>query len=448
MLEYNESQFVGVLPWEECPSQIGWQLVNTVVGEAIGYENAHATPTTRGVNFMKALLLLMFIGLPSLFSLPIVIIASLVLVLVIVLGAVLLFRNSGKKATKPVNGSGGGEWQRQPQQNAPGAWNPQGGMPEGGWAQQAQMQQMQQPGGWGPPPTQGQQYNGWGGPNVPQQQQNSWATQSPGQQQQANSWASQAPAQQPAWGPQNAAVQQPAAGTWGNQGWDAASSGAQQQDGWGQQQGAAQSGAVPWGTAASAQQGQPPQQYGVNSGQGWGQPGYGAGQPAATDGWGASAAAQQYPGMGFPATPAPAAGWQQAGMGQVGAGPRQPQQDASPLYSNNDDRTMLRSPDMQSGLGVVRVEEGKEPGRAYEIRKDTLSIGRSRESDIFLEDLAVSRLHASIVNVGNGNYGLKDEGSANGTRVNGQMLSKHQTVPLQEGDKIQLGQTVLVFARR
>jgi pSer/pThr/pTyr-binding forkhead associated (FHA) protein len=103
---------------------------------------------------------------------------------------------------------------------------------------------------------------------------------------------------------------------------------------------------------------------------------------------------------------------------------------------------------MQAGLGIVRVEEGKEPGRAYEIRKDSLSIGRSRESDIFLEDLAVSRLHASIISVGNGNYGLKDEGSANGTRVNGQMLSKHQTVSLQEGDKIQLGQTVLVFARR
>ncbi len=320
-------------------------------------------------------------------------------------------------------------------------------MPDGGWAKQAQMQQMQQPGGWGPPPTQGQQYNSWGGPNAPQQQANSWAAQPPGQQ--ANSWAAQSPGQQqPAWGAQNPAAQQAAAGTWGNQAWDAGSSGPQQ-DGWNQQQGAAgQAGAVPWGPAANA--GQPPQQYGAASAQGWGQPAYGAGQPApAADSWGASAAAaQHYPGMGFPATPAPAAGWQQAGMGQAGEAPRQPQQDAAPLYGNNDDRTMLRPPDMQAGLGIVRVEEGKETGRAYEIRKDSLSIGRSRESDIFLEDLAVSRLHASIISVGNGNYGLKDEGSANGTRVNGQMLSKHQTVSLQEGDKIQLGQTVLVFARR
>jgi len=99
-------------------------------------------------------------------------------------------------------------------------------------------------------------------------------------------------------------------------------------------------------------------------------------------------------------------------------------------------------------LGVVRVEEGKEPGRIYEIRKESLSIGRSRDSDIFLEDLAVSRLHASILNMGNGNYALKDEGSANGTKINGQLLNKYQTQPLQDGDRIQLGQTVLVFARR
>jgi pSer/pThr/pTyr-binding forkhead associated (FHA) protein len=115
--------------------------------------------------------------------------------------------------------------------------------------------------------------------------------------------------------------------------------------------------------------------------------------------------------------------------------------------ANDGDRTMLRTSGPQTGVGMVRVEEGKEPGRIYEVRKESLSIGRSRESDIFLEDLAVSRLHASILNMGNGNYALKDEGSANGTKVNGQLVNKYQTYPLQEGDRIQLGQTVLVFAR-
>jgi pSer/pThr/pTyr-binding forkhead associated (FHA) protein len=129
---------------------------------------------------------------------------------------------------------------------------------------------------------------------------------------------------------------------------------------------------------------------------------------------------------------------------------QQPGFAASPFETPDGDRTVLRSagPVSSGSVGIVRIEEGKEPGRIYEVRKDTLSIGRSRESDIFLEDLAVSRLHASIINMGNGNYALRDEGSANGTKVNGQVVNKYQPWPLQDGDKIQLGQTVLVFGRK
>jgi pSer/pThr/pTyr-binding forkhead associated (FHA) protein len=135
-------------------------------------------------------------------------------------------------------------------------------------------------------------------------------------------------------------------------------------------------------------------------------------------------------------------GWQQGNVGpQVGFG--------QAGYGVDSDKTVMRPAGApQTGLGYVRVEEGKEPGRIYEVRKESLSIGRSRESDIFLEDLAVSRLHASVVNMGNGNYALKDEGSANGTKVNGQLVNKFQTYPLQEGDRVQLGQTVLVFGRK
>lgn len=417
---------------------------------------------------MTELTLLIVIGLAGLPNILLVI-AGLVLAVVILVGAVLLFRSSGKKGAKAATGSGTSDWQRQTQQNAPGAWNPQSGMPDAGWGQQSQVQQ---PGGWGAPPSQSQQPGGWGAPGSPQQQQASpWGTQSPGQQQQASAWGMQStsgPGQQPSWGMQNAASQQPAAsswgnpaqgpaqqspGPWGNQPWEAASPApSTQQDPWSQQQApTAQPDASSWN--AGAQQGQPPQQaqtaYGGGSGPGWGQS-YGSGQQAPADPWGAPASAMQpqYPAAGFPPTSAPAGGWQQGGSGQMGAGVRQPQQEPATQFGNNDDRTMLRAPGPQTGLGIVRVEEGKEPGRVYEIRKDALSIGRSRESDIFLEDLAVSRLHASVVSMGNGNYALKDEGSANGTKVNGQIVNKYQTLPLQEGDKIQLGQTVLVFARR
>jgi FHA domain/TIR domain len=95
----------------------------------------------------------------------------------------------------------------------------------------------------------------------------------------------------------------------------------------------------------------------------------------------------------------------------------------------------------------VRVERGKEPGRIYEIHKEALSIGRSRGSDLFLEDLQVSRLHASVLKTNGGIYVLRDEGSANGTKLNGQTMNQFQMLPLTEGDRIQIGETVLVFLK-
>ena len=243
---------------------------------------------------------------------------------------------------------------------------------------------------------QGQQnmQGGWNQPagtpaNTPWgQQPNAWAAQ-----QQPGGWDAQQ--QGAAWGAQNPAQQQP--GAWGAQG-----PAQQQPAAWGSQ--GAVGGQQPWDAAPS---------------------------PSPVDPW-----AQQQA----------AAPWQQQGQsfgqGQQGIGAR-------PYESPEADRTIVRSSaGVPGGIGMVRIEEGKEPGRVYQMHKDTLSIGRSRESDIFLEDLAVSRLHASIINLGNNTYALRDEGSANGTKVNGLQVAKYQPHPLQEGDKIQLGQTVLVFARQ
>ncbi|MBO0796540.1 MAG: FHA domain-containing protein, partial [Ktedonobacteraceae bacterium] len=224
---------------------------------------------------------------------------------------------------------------------------------------------------------------------------------------------------------------------------------------WNQQQqgGSAQN----WGSPSQPQQAGP-----GNQAQGWGQQqpadawGQQSQQPA--DAWGqqsqqpADAWGQQSQqpvgGASLSNNSGGPASWQQqqGGFGQAGF-----DQGPNPFFGNTDnDKTVMRSsgPQLGGAVGFVRIEEGKEPGRVYEVRKDVLSIGRSRESDIFLEDLAVSRLHASILNMGNGNHALKDEGSANGTKVNGQLVNKYQTYPLQDGDRIQLGQTVMVFGRR
>jgi FHA domain len=373
--------------------------------------------------------------------------AGVILAVVILVAAILLFRSGGKKKDAATNAAANGSsWQPQGQAGAPGAWNQQGAAnPQNSWGQPGQ--QPGQQGGWGAPNT-GQPANPWGAANAAQQpQQAGWGQSSPQQPQQAGWGASPAMNQQQGaspWGAQNA--QQQGASPWGAQNaqqpaWDQAGAQAAPaaQDPWAQQQAPGQ-GASPWGAPGNTPaQPQPQTAYGgAGSGPSWGQPAnqasFGA-APVPAEQWGASAAQQQYQGVGGPAAGAVPGvpSWQQGGF---------------PQGASDNDRTMLRTAGPQTGMGVVSVEEGKEPGRVYPVNKESLSIGRSRESDIFLEDLAVSRLHASILNMGNGNYALKDEGSANGTKVNGQLVNKYQTYPLQEGDRIQLGQTVLVFSRR
>jgi len=406
------------------------------------------------------------IAVASLVSNPIVIaVAALVVAAIILVAALLLFRSSGKK--KKANAAASSDWQRQGQQAPPPGWNQPGSMPganswnqpgqqpnawgvqqqPAGWDAQNPAQQ-QQAAGWGAQPAAQQQTPGWG--QNPAQQAAGWGTQNPtpqqpAAQQQTPGWG-QNPAQQQqaaGWGTQNPTPQQPAAwgapgsgSVGGQQQWDAPSS----PDPWAQPQ----QGASPWGQQGN--QPPAPTTYGSGggSGQSWAQPAQVAdqwGQPVQQAQQGAWAPGVQQPPPSTP--PGGNVPWQQQGQGQA-------QQDfgASPLESPDGDRTMLRSTGGTQGSGFVRIEEGKEPGRVYEVSKESLSIGRSRESDIFLEDLAVSRLHASIISQGNNNYALRDEGSANGTKVNGQPVNKYQPYPLQEGDKIQLGQTVLVFARR
>ena len=397
----------------------------------------------------------------------VLIIAGLIIAVVILVGAVFLFRSPGKKkGAKADQASGAATWQPQGQQQ--GGWNQQGNMAspsaDNAWGQQ-------QAGGWGVP-TGGQQpqAGGWGAPTG-------------GQQPQAGGWGS----------PNSGTLAAGQGMGSGQSSWDATFAPSSQQpaaaqDQWGQAQAGSsvQQNPSAWGMQSNAPSQQDRTAYGGSLGQSWGQPSpaqqdrttyggsssgpaWGQSSGQAAEPWNMAPAQQSVPaqqGWGQPAQPpssAPAMGgnagvpsWQ-PGQNQGGFGSTGMRQDAGAMFGSADsDKTMLRPSGVpsgvgtgpQGGMGIVRVEEGKEPGRVYEVRKETLSIGRSRESDIFLEDLAVSRLHASIVNQGNGNYALRDEGSANGTKVNGQLVNKYQVYPLNEGDKIQLGQTVLVFARR
>jgi pSer/pThr/pTyr-binding forkhead associated (FHA) protein len=71
-----------------------------------------------------------------------------------------------------------------------------------------------------------------------------------------------------------------------------------------------------------------------------------------------------------------------------------------------------------------------------------MTIGRSRDYSIFLEDLAVSRLHATIRQLPDNTYELEDHRSATGTFVNGLRITR---CLLNESDVVQIGSNKLIF---
>ncbi|HEX6817021.1 MAG TPA: FHA domain-containing protein, partial [Ktedonobacterales bacterium] len=122
-----------------------------------------------------------------------------------------------------------------------------------------------------------------------------------------------------------------------------------------------------------------------------------------------------------------------------------------PLLPTGDDEVVsVALADRSADAGSARrtsylvMLQGNNPGRIYPLQNDRMTLGRSRDSDLFLEDLAVSRHHAALVRDTTGRFVLYDENSKNGTFVNGQSVTERV---LEDGDSIRLGQCVLQFRR-
>ena len=84
---------------------------------------------------------------------------------------------------------------------------------------------------------------------------------------------------------------------------------------------------------------------------------------------------------------------------------------------------------------VLVVNEGELTGKRWTLGDEPLVIGRGNDSDIVLPERQVSRHHLKIL-YHDGRYLLEDLDSKNGTFLNGQQI--HGTVPLQDGDEIQI----------
>lgn len=86
-------------------------------------------------------------------------------------------------------------------------------------------------------------------------------------------------------------------------------------------------------------------------------------------------------------------------------------------------------------MAQLTVLSGSRKGESFEIGADRITIGRSQDNRIALDEASVSSHHCEIVR-GDGGYTLRDLQSTNGTCVNG---SPVQTAALADGDRVQVG---------
>ncbi len=90
---------------------------------------------------------------------------------------------------------------------------------------------------------------------------------------------------------------------------------------------------------------------------------------------------------------------------------------------------------------MVFIHRGAQKGSRFLVTADGVTIGRSPESSIFLDDVTVSRKHASIEKSGTG-FTFKDSGSLNGSYVNNESVTEKVLI---SGDEIQIGKFHLLF---
>lgn len=93
------------------------------------------------------------------------------------------------------------------------------------------------------------------------------------------------------------------------------------------------------------------------------------------------------------------------------------------------------------GQALLVVKRGPNAGSRFLLDRDTTSAGRHPDSDIFLDDVTVSRRHAEFRREGR-DFVVVDVGSLNGTYVNREPVD---TAVLSGGDEVQIGKFRLVF---
>ena len=112
----------------------------------------------------------------------------------------------------------------------------------------------------------------------------------------------------------------------------------------------------------------------------------------------------------------------------------------APSFDDEEDMDAARD-DAPEGAALIELDqvEGTAGRRMHDLVEEVVTVGRSPESDIFLDDVTVSRQHAEIFRREQPNgkgFRIRDAGSLNGTYVN---RVRVDSVDLRNGDEIQIG---------
>jgi pSer/pThr/pTyr-binding forkhead associated (FHA) protein len=97
---------------------------------------------------------------------------------------------------------------------------------------------------------------------------------------------------------------------------------------------------------------------------------------------------------------------------------------------------------LPAGSAMLLVQRGPDSGARFLLDSDEISVGRHPDSDIFLDDISVSRRHGTFTRSGAG-YSVADLGSLNGTYVNRDRIDGE--VALSGGDEVQIGKYRLIY---
>jgi pSer/pThr/pTyr-binding forkhead associated (FHA) protein len=106
-----------------------------------------------------------------------------------------------------------------------------------------------------------------------------------------------------------------------------------------------------------------------------------------------------------------------------------------------EDEVTFDLDDIPEGAGLLVVTRGPNAGSRLALTKPVTTVGRHPDSDIFLDDITVSRRHAELQRVESG-FLVRDVGSLNGTYLNRERVEES---PIQNGDELQVGKFKLAF---